>query len=233
LQPDDHLFVEIGRKFVLEMIETFNYTAHVYNVNTYNELAAPTSRTVLAEAAKAVQKGLQTGDPEAIWLMNDWGVKNWPFLNAKAYITAIPKDRRIILDQEGTNYARFQRFKSYFGYPFIYGMIHDFGGQNSMFGFLFKLNRKVIDAFNNKKTAYSLIGTGINPEGINQNEIQYELMNEFAWKTEEVNLAVWTQNFYQRRYGIQDPADDQSSSYGNTCETLKVLTEYYYYYYYY
>jgi len=37
----------------------------------------------------------------------------------------------------------------------------------------------------------TMVGTGLTPEGINQNYVMYELMNEMAWRTEPVNLTEW------------------------------------------
>jgi hypothetical protein len=37
---------------------------------------------------------------------------------------------------------------------------------------------------------------------LTQSEMQFELMNEFGWRRKKVDLKVWTENFYQRRYGI-------------------------------
>jgi alpha-N-acetylglucosaminidase len=37
----------------------------------------------------------------------------------------------------------------------------------------------------------TMVGTGLTPEGINQNYVMYDLMNEMAWRTEPVNLTKW------------------------------------------
>lgn len=36
-----------------------------------------------------------------------------------------------------------------------------------------------------------MIGTGLTPEGINQNYVMYELMNEMAYRNKSVNLGDW------------------------------------------
>lgn len=37
----------------------------------------------------------------------------------------------------------------------------------------------------------TMVGTGLTPEGINQNYVIYELMNEMAYRHEPVNLDNW------------------------------------------
>ncbi|GFS92284.1 alpha-N-acetylglucosaminidase [Trichonephila clavipes] len=49
----------------------------------------------------------------------------------------------------------------------------------------------------------TMIGTGITPEGIETNDIVYELMNELGWRVEPVDMHEWLENFATRRYGVQ------------------------------
>jgi alpha-N-acetylglucosaminidase len=49
-----------------------------------------------------------------------------------------------------------------------------------------------------------MIGTGLTPEGINQNYVIYELMTESAWRTAPVNLTEWIESYTTRRYGSSD-----------------------------
>ncbi|XP_025075204.1 alpha-N-acetylglucosaminidase isoform X2 [Pogonomyrmex barbatus] len=47
----------------------------------------------------------------------------------------------------------------------------------------------------------TMVGTGLTPEGINQNYVIYELMNEMAYRHEPVDLDAWFENYATRRYG--------------------------------
>jgi len=52
--------------------------------------------------------------------------------------------------------------------------------------------------------AYShstMIGTGMAPEGIEQNDFIYDLMSEMGWRSENVDLVAWTDSYVERRYG--------------------------------
>ena len=46
-----------------------------------------------------------------------------------------------------------------------------------------------VEALNDSKA--TIVGTGLTPEGIEQNDVVYELMNEMGWRTQPVNLASW------------------------------------------
>ena len=49
-----------------------------------------------------------------------------------------------------------------------------------------------------------MIGTGLTPEGINQNYVIYELMTESAWRETPANLTTWFDDYSTRRYGLSD-----------------------------
>ena len=46
-----------------------------------------------------------------------------------------------------------------------------------------------------------MIGTGMAPEGIEQNDFIYDLMSEMGWRSESVDLVAWTDSYAERRYG--------------------------------
>lgn len=47
----------------------------------------------------------------------------------------------------------------------------------------------------------TMVGTGISPEGINQNYAIYDLMLEMGWRKEPTNLTQWFSEYATRRYG--------------------------------
>ena len=46
-----------------------------------------------------------------------------------------------------------------------------------------------------------MIGVGLTPEGIEQNDIIYDFMIETIWYTSPVDLNQWVTNYAHRRYG--------------------------------
>jgi len=45
----------------------------------------------------------------------------------------------------------------------------------------------------------NMVGTGIAPEGINQNYIVYDLMLEMGFTVQPVNLTYWLSEYVMRR----------------------------------
>ena len=63
----------------------------------------------------------------------------------------------------------------------------------------------VIDAL--KDGSNSLVGLGLSPEGIEQNDVIYELMTEFNWRREKVDLDKWIQGERLRERQIERQRD--------------------------
>lgn len=49
--------------------------------------------------------------------------------------------------------------------------------------------------------ASTIIGTGMAPEGIEQNDFIYDLMSEMGWRSEKFDLFSWADSYVERRYG--------------------------------
>ncbi|XP_075033481.1 alpha-N-acetylglucosaminidase isoform X2 [Mixophyes fleayi] len=145
-------------------------------------------------------------DPGAIWLMQGWLFVNSPSFWKPAQIRALlhgaPIGRIIVLDLFAENMPVYQSTESFYGQPFIWCMLHNFGGNHGLYGQVDSVNTGPFDAlaFNNS----TMVGTGITPEGIEQNDMIYELMNEIAWLSNPLNLTEWISSYSTRRYGLEN-----------------------------
>ncbi|CAL4129549.1 unnamed protein product, partial [Meganyctiphanes norvegica] len=111
--------------------------------------------------------------------------------------------KMIVLDLGAEYKPMYLKFESFYGQPFIFCMLHNYGGVQGLFGAVDSLLKNLIAA-----RAYpnvSMVGTGLTPEGINQNYVMYDLMNEQAWRTGPLNITTWSDNYAQRRYGSDEP----------------------------
>lgn len=208
LEPKDPLFNKIGKLFIEEQIKEYNGTNHIYNADTFNEMLPRSSDPdYISSTAQAVFEGMSAGDNDAIWLMQGWLFHNAPSFwlppQAKALLTAVPKGRMIILDLFSESYPYYTTTESYYGQPFIWCMLHDFGGNMGFYGKLESVNSGPTNGLKFANT--SMIGTGITPEGINQNYIMYDFMLENGYFAQPTNITSWLANFVERRYGSSDP----------------------------
>ncbi|KAJ8919374.1 hypothetical protein NQ315_016467 [Exocentrus adspersus] len=206
LDPTEDLFQVIGKMFLDEQTAEFG-TDHVYNCDSFNEVDPSTGDlTYLSNVGKSIYSAMTATDPDAIWLMQGWLFYYSDFWTTtervKSFITSIPLGKMIILDLQSEEFPQYDRLEQYFGQPYIWCMLHDFGGTLGMFGSANKVNENVIKA--RQEADSTMIGTGLSPEGINQNYVIYDFMTESAWRNEPANLTEWFASYTIRRYGRSD-----------------------------
>ncbi|KAB0799964.1 hypothetical protein PPYR_07844 [Photinus pyralis] len=206
LEPTDPLFQTIANMFMDELIQEFG-TNHVYSCDTFNEML-PDNRDVsyLQKMGRAVYSGMSSSDANAIWVMQNWlfvhEITFWTPERAKALLTSVPQGKMLVLDLQSEQHPQYNRFHSYYGQPFIWCMLHDFGGTLGMFGSLYTINAEVSKA--RLQVNGTMVGSGITPEGINQNYILYDFMSEVSWRTEPTDLTIWVAKYALRRYGKEN-----------------------------
>ncbi|KAH0956765.1 hypothetical protein HN011_009096 [Eciton burchellii] len=204
VEPTDPLFRFIGERFLRTYIEEFG-TDHIYNCDPFNENEPGRSDlSYLRNVSYSIFSAMHAADPQAVWLMQGWLFVHdstfWTEPRVKSILTSVPKGRMLILDLQSEQFPQYSRLKSYYGQLFIWCMLHNFGGTLGMFGSAQIINQRTFEARNMNSS--TMIGTGLTPEGINQNYVIYELMSEMAYRHHPVDLDVWFESYATRRYGV-------------------------------
>ncbi|XP_063816091.1 alpha-N-acetylglucosaminidase [Pseudophryne corroboree] len=206
LDPEDPLFHKIGGLFMSEIIQAFG-TDHIYSADTFNEMNPSSSDPAyLSAISNAIFKSMADVDPGAIWLMQGWLFVNSPYFwkptQIRALLHGAPIGRMIVLDLFAETVPIYQSTESFYGQPFIWCMLHNFGGNHGLYGKVDSVNTGPFDAKSFKDS--TMVGTGLTPEGIEQNDMIYELMNEIGWLSKPLNLTKWISNYSTRRYGREN-----------------------------
>ncbi|XP_059763752.1 alpha-N-acetylglucosaminidase [Balaenoptera ricei] len=209
LAPEDPLFPIVGSLFLRELTKEFG-TDHIYGADTFNEMQPPSSEpSYLAAATATVYQAMIAVDPDAVWLLQGWLFQHqpefWGPAQVGAVLGAVPRGRLLVLDLFAESQPVYVRTASFQGQPFIWCMLHNFGGNHGLFGALESVNRGPTAArlFPNS----TMVGTGMAPEGIGQNEVVYALMAELGWRKDPVaDLGAWVTGFAARRYGVSHGA---------------------------
>ncbi|XP_065206466.1 alpha-N-acetylglucosaminidase [Planococcus citri] len=206
LDPKEKLFRELGEKFMFELKKQFGLT-HYYNCDTFNEMINPFEDVKnLSTFSSAVFDAMVKVDENATWILQGWlFVDNetyWTRERAQNYLSGVPNDRMIVLDLQSETAPQYLRLNSYFGKPFIWCMLHNFGGNLGMHGSFDIVNERVIEARNAPNS--TMIGTGITPEGINQNYVIYDFMTESSWRNSTIDTDEWVEKYSERRYVLNN-----------------------------
>ena len=204
LDPSEPLFTEIGKRFIEEEIKVYG-TDHLYSADTFNENTPPTKDSVfLNDVSRKVYQSMASADPQATWIMQGWMFHHqrnfWGAKEIQALLNAIPNDHMLILDLYSELHPVWNRTKAYYGKPWIWCMLHNFGKNISMSGIMSSISQNPAKALNDPK-AGKMMGIGLTPEGIEQNPVLYDLMLENVWRNTPIDLESWLKDYAFCRYG--------------------------------
>ena len=162
------------------------------------------------------------------------GVKNYDTFacvnNATAPSLGVDDDRMIILDLVAEDFPIWRRTQAFFGKPFIWCMLHNFGDVRGLYGNVTHIANAVIDERKEiEEIGGKMVGTGLTMEAIEHNPVIYEvsecggrrrcrnsihttyapyatqLMNEMAWHSSPLPIVDWIESYVVRRYGVDNP----------------------------
>lgn len=209
LDPSEPMFVQIGKKFMEEQTKVFG-TDHLYTADTFNENRPPTNDSLfLNDVSWKVYQSMAAADPKAVWIMQGWMFQHqekfWQPTQIKALLNAVPNDKMIILDLWSERKPVWNKTEAYYGKPWIWCMLHNFGGNTSLYGRMHNVANDPAATLHNPK-AGQLSGIGLTPEGIEQNPVMYDLMLENVWRDQPIALDDWLKNYAFRRYGKRNAA---------------------------
>jgi len=211
------LYKEIGARFIREYKHEFG-PAEYYLADTFNEMKVPVGTEPdadLARFARSVYESILAGDSNAKWVMQGWLFRSdprfWSNRSIAAFLSSVPNERVVILDFANDSNADkkgvgptedngWNDHAAFFGKQWINGMILTFGGNNNVKGNLPLIASQPAQALASPKKG-SLIGLGMDPEGIENNEVVYELMTDMGWSETQIDLDRWIPAYCRARYG--------------------------------
>ena len=207
LDPEDSLFGLIGKKFLQTQSSLFG-TDHLYSADTFNENEPPSDDTVfLSKLSDRLFQSMKAADSKAVWVMQGWlfysDRKFWKAPQIKALLDAVPDQHMILLDLAAEIEPVWKRTNAFYGKPWIWNMVHNFGGNISLFGRMDGVAAGPAAALHDS-TSGKLVGIGLTMEGIEQNPVLYELLTQQVWQDHSVDIKQWLEFYTVNRYGVLD-----------------------------
>lgn len=200
LSPEDSLFAVIQKEYLTEQTRLYG-TDHIYGVDPFNEVDPPTwAPDSLGMISHNIYESLAAVDPEAVWLQMAWLLyadpDHWTNEAARAYLTGVPRGKMILLDYYCENTEEWKLFDSFYGQPFIWCYLGNFGGNSFLASPINDVQNRIDDAL--AHSGNNLCGIGSTLEGLDVNPYMYEFVLEQAWQIPEVT------NIADRRVGRLD-----------------------------
>lgn len=204
LDSDDPLFAVLGKKFLEKQTALFG-TDHLYSADTFNENEPPTDEPAfLSKLSARIYEGMKAADPQATWVMQGWlffsDRKFWKAPQIEALLKAVPDDKMILLDLATEIEPVWKRTEAFYGKPWIWNMLHNFGGNTTLFGRMETVASEPAKAVHNPASG-QLKGIGLTMEAIEQNPVLYELMTAHTWRDSVIDLSTWLPGYLRNRYG--------------------------------
>ena len=205
LDAADPLFEVIGRKFIQTQTRLFG-TDHLYSADTFNENEPPSDDPAfLAALSRRLYESMHQADTSATWVMQGWLFYNdrkfWKGPQIKALLDAVPGDRLLVLDLAAEIQPIWKSTDAFYGKPWIWNMLNNFGGNVNLFGHMDDVAAKPALALNDPASG-KLTGIGLTMEAIEQNPVLYELMMDNTWQSQPIDLDAWLRSYVRNRYGV-------------------------------
>lgn len=217
LSPQDPLFQQIGRMFIEEWEKEFGRNEY-YIVDSFNEMdipfppkGDPQRYSMLADYGQKVYSSIKAGNPDAVWVMQGWmfGYQRyiWDKETLGALVSKVPDDKMLLLDLAVDynkcfwhNEVNWEYYDGLFGKEWIYSVIPNMGGKSGMTGILEFYANAHLNALNSPEKG-NLAGYGMAPEGIENNEVIYELICDAGWSRDSIDVKQYLTNYSACRYG--------------------------------
>ena len=190
LNSEDPLYGKIQKMFLEEQTRMFG-TDHIYGIDPFNEMDPPSFEPVyLHNVAKHIYESLTAVDPKAEWMQMGWFLyyqrKDYTPERAKAMLTGVPQGKMTMLDYYCEYKEMWRDLDGFFGQPYIWCYLGNFGGNSNIQGNVKEAGKKLEAAL--KEGGKNLVGIGSTLEGLEVQQFPYEYIFEKAWdfkKTDE------------------------------------------------
>lgn len=126
-----------------ELVSAYG-TNHIYYADPFYKIEEQISSSkYLAKVAYGIYDTMRSVDPNAIWMLQSWVLEKNPFLTnemIQSFFNAVPTGKMLILDLQSEQKPYYNRTQSFYGQPFIWCMLHNFGATLGMHGSIDVLN---------------------------------------------------------------------------------------------
>jgi alpha-N-acetylglucosaminidase len=212
LEPTDPLFADLQHRFLTRYSASFGEGTY-YLADAFNEMKPPVGGDRFADLArygKALFDSIHAAKPDAVQVMQGWlfgiDAEFWTADSVAAFLRDVPDDKLMVLDIANDTYPGvWEKQKAFGGKRWMFGYIHDFGGNNPLFGDL-PLADKDLSHLPARADKGRLDGFGVFPEGLNTNSIVYDFLFDRAWPRAGAphHIDDWLAEYLRARYGRVD-----------------------------
>lgn len=207
IDPEDPLYAEIQRRFIEEQTRIYG-TDHIYGIDPFNEVDSPDwNEEFLSNVSKKIYGSIKDVDDEAVWLQMTWmfyhAAEKWTPSRIRSFLDAVPDNRLVLLDYYCDFEEIWRRTESYYGKPYLWCYLGNFGGNTMLAGDIDDVDAKITRLF--EEGGDNVYGLGVTLEALDVNPMMYEYVFDRAW-TMDMTTCGWMENWARCRGGDESPA---------------------------
>lgn len=217
---NDGEFKKIGKKFIelwdAEYEKSYGEFKY-YLSDSFNEMDVPSDVATLNGYGEQIYSAIKEGsnNNDAVWVTQGWefiyGSGKWTNGSTsdakfKALTKAVPNSNFMVISMSpeygGYNNVKWELYDNYAGKDWINTMLPNMGGKNFWTGKLQDYATTFPNRLWNSAGSNNCRGWGMTMEGIEYNEMLYELIADMGWETNHTkNLDNWVTEYGKARYG--------------------------------
>ena len=186
-------FQMVGDTFYEVQRNVFGDVSKYYAVDPFHEGGTIPLGLNIVDINRTVQEKMIENDSDAIWVMQQW---QWG-INDQKLSGLANKNQAIVLDLQSDLRSQASPMENQ-QVPWIWNMLHNFGGRMGMDGVPEVIATKITEDFKNNNY---MRGIGITPEALENSPVVYDLLFDMTWEQEPINVRKWIENYVERRYG--------------------------------
>lgn len=195
LSANDPLFDKMATSYYKNFKDLYGKDFKYLGGDLFHE-GGNTTGVNLTETATKVQKKMIAEFPNAVWVLQGWQS------NPKQQILdGLDPKNTLIIDLLGDNQETWNKRNQYGGFPWIWTTITNFGGKTTSSGNIRRVYEETKKAEQIFGKNLLLKGTGIIPEGIENNAIVYQWALDKSWQKNEPDFNKNLDAFILARYG--------------------------------
>ena len=208
LDPSKALYNDIGQLYMKTLLSYFR-TNSLYAIDMFNENTPVNGTDVyLSSCSNSTVSVIKSADSVGKWVLQGWTFgyeydRFWTKQKIASYIASVNNDDILILDMFAEARPVWNTTNSFFGKPFIWTLINNFGGNTVINGNVKQTVAHLSRAIQDSK---SFVGFGFMPEGIQENTILLDAVMGFVTSEEYYRnttqyLGFWEEAVSSYRYG--------------------------------
>lgn len=217
ISPAEPLFAKISEAFIREWEKEFGKCDY-YLVDSFNEMdipfpekGNPARYEMAASYGEKVYSAIKKVNKDAVWVMQGWmfGYQRhiWDYETLGALVSRVPDDKMLLLDLAVDYNKHFwhsevnwEYYKGFYNKQWVYSVIPNMGGKVGMTGVLDFYANGHLEALSSANRG-NLVAHGLAPEGIENNEVLYELVTDAGWSSSRIDVRDWLKQYSRNRYG--------------------------------